>query len=146
MDRDTERSIEWDCGQTLLRFYDAFDSWDYAGMVALCTEDVIWHRAGKVLQGRAEIVAELQRRPAAQTIRHVVTNLLVDVRDGDHANARLYLMAFRHEGASQRPVPAPMQLPALFLVVTARLSREGAGWLIAEQVMQREFVRAEDAG
>lgn len=143
MARDTKRAIEWDCGQTLLRFYDAFDSWDYAGMVALCTEDVIWHRAGKVLKGRTAIVTELQRRPAAQTIRHLVSNLLVDVRADDQADARFYLTVFRHEVAELRPAPAPMQLPALLLVVTARLVHEGRGWLIAEQTMRREFVRSE---
>ncbi len=142
MDRDAERAIEWDCGQVLLRFYDAFDAWDYAAMVALCTDDVVWHRAGKALAGRAAIVAELERRPATQTIRHVVTNLLVDVRDAGQADARLYLTAYRHDGAGQRLVPAPMALPALLLVVTARLRREPPGWRIAEQTMQREFVAA----
>lgn len=138
--RDAQRAIEWDCGQVLLRFYDAFDAWDYAGMVALCTDDVVWHRAGKSLAGHAAIVAELERRPSTQTIRHVVTNLLVDVRDAQHADARLYLTAYRHDGAGERLVPAPMQLPALLLVVTARLRREAPGWRIAEQTMQREFV------
>ncbi len=140
MERDAQRAIEWDCGQVLLRFYDAFDAWDYAGMVALCTEDVVWHRAGKELVGRAAILAELEGRSITQTIRHVITNLLVDVRDANHADARLYLMAYRHDGAGRRLVPAPMQLPALLVVVTARLVSTDRGWRIAKQVMQREFV------
>ncbi|MBS0426350.1 MAG: nuclear transport factor 2 family protein [Proteobacteria bacterium] len=144
MDRDTKRAIEWDCAQVLLRFYDAFDAWDYPCMVALCTDDVVWHRAGKVLAGRPAIVAELELRPANQTIRHVVTNLLVDVRGVSKADARFYLTAYRYQGAGQPSVPAPMQLPALLLIVTARLVSKHGIWRIAEQVMRREFVRAND--
>ncbi|PZQ78103.1 MAG: hypothetical protein DI563_01365 [Variovorax paradoxus] len=139
MDRDAERAIEWDCGQVLLRFYDAFDAWDYDGMAAQFIEDGVWHRAGKALKGREAIVAELHRRPTTQVIRHVVTNLIVDVQDADHAQARLYLTAYRHDAGEPRVVPAPMRGPALLLVVTAKLMRSTEGWLIVQQTMSREF-------
>ncbi|MBB3180832.1 nuclear transport factor 2 family protein [Variovorax sp. Sphag1AA] len=139
MDRDVERAIECDCGQTLLRFYDAFDAWDYEGMAALFTPDGVWHRAGKALRGRQAIIAEMHRRPTSQVIRHVVTNLIVDAQDAVHANARLYLTVYRHDAGERRVVPAPLQGPALVLVVTAKLQRLSEGWRIAEQTMNREF-------
>lgn len=142
MDREAERAIEWDCGQVLLRFYDAFDAWDYHGMVALFTEDGVWHRAGKSLEGREAIVAEMHRRPTTQVIRHVVTNLIVDVYDSEHAKARLYLTAYRHDAGGPRVVPAPMRGPVLLLVVHADLVRTSEGWRIVRQTMSREFEAA----
>lgn len=139
MGRDAERAIEWDCGQVLLRFYDAFDAWDYDGMAALFTEDGVWHRAGKALKGREAIVAEMHRRPTTQVIRHVVTNLIVDVDDAEHAKARLYLTAYRHDDGETRVVPAPMRGPVLLLVVDADLVRTTEGWRIVRQTMSREF-------
>jgi hypothetical protein len=59
--------------------------------------------------------------------------------DDDHAQARLYLTAYRHDAGAPRTVPAPMGLPAMLLVVSARLLRCPDGWRITEQVMQREF-------
>ena len=142
MQREAERAIEWDCAQVLLRFYDAFDNWNYEAMAELFTEDGVWHRAGKALKGREAIVTELRSRSSTQVIRHVVTNLLVDVVDDDHAEARLYLTAYRHDSGAPRTVPAPIGLPAMLLVVSARLLRCPDDWRITEQVMQREFAGA----
>jgi len=139
MDCTARRAIEWDGAQTLLRFYDAFDAWDYEAMAALFTEDGVWHRAGQALRGRADIVAAMRRRSTTQTIRHVVTNLLVDVRDAGHAQARLYLTAYRHDAGAPRVVPAPLGPPALLLLVSAQLVRRPEGWRIAEQTTRREF-------
>jgi len=139
VERDAERAIEWDCEQTLLRFYDAFDAWDYEGMAALFTHDGVWHRAGKALRGRQVIIAEMHRRPTSQVIRHVVTNVIVEAQDAVLAHARLYLTVYRHDAGEPRVVPAPLRGPALVLVVTAKLRLLSEGWRIAEQTMNREF-------
>jgi len=139
VDRQSQRDIEWDCSQVLLRFYDAFDAWDYDAMVSLFTEDGVWHRAGKSLRGRREIVAEMRRRSATQIIRHVVTNILVDVNDAENAQARMYLTAYRHDAGEPRVVPAPLGPPALLLVVSTQLALRPEGWRIVEKRMQREF-------
>lgn len=133
------QSHEWACSRLLLRFYDLFDRWDYEGMSALFTQEGTWHRAGKVLQGGPAIVAELHRRSTTQKIRHVVTNLLVDVHDETHAEAHCYLTVYRHDSGSATSTPAVIQSPSLILVVTASLEYGSAGWRIARQTMQREF-------
>ena len=138
MDRTAERDIERDCERLLLRFYDAFDRGDYAGMAAMFAPDGAWHRAGKVL-ARDQIVPELQRRPAEQRVRHVLTNILVDVQDGDHANLRCYLTAYRNPDVSRPPEQQRLRAPWLFLQVTASLRRDQGAWSLVEQVMRREF-------
>jgi hypothetical protein len=139
MDRDVERGIEWDCAQVLLRFFDAFDGWNYDGMAALFAPEGVWHRAGKALAGRDAIVTEMHRRSTTQVIRHVVTNLIVDVMDTDHAEARLYLTAYRHDAGEPRATPAPMKVPAMLLVVSAGLIKTSDGWQVLQMTMQREF-------
>jgi len=130
---------EWACSRALLRFYDLFDRWDYEGMAALFMPDGAWHRAGKLLQGRAAIVAELQTRSTTQKIRHVLTNLLVDVHDETHAEARCYLTVYRQDSGTATSAPAVIRAPSLVLVVTASLVGGAQGWRIARQTMQREF-------
>lgn len=139
MDRTTERAVEWDCSQLMLRFYDAFDAWDYAGMAALFAPDGVWQRAGKTLAGREAIVAELQQRPTTQVVRHVLSNLLVTAANADQAQARFYITVYRHDGGTARSIPAPLQAPAMLLVVNARLVRHSEGWRILHQAMAREF-------
>lgn len=133
------QSHEWACSRLLLCFYDLFDRWDYEGMSALFTPDGVWHRAGKLLLGRAAIVAELQKRSTTQKIRHVVTNLLVDVHDETHAEARCYLTVYRQDSGTATSAPAVIRSPSLVLLVTASLSDGPEGWRIARQAMQREF-------
>ena len=138
-ERAIARAIEWDCSQVLLRFYDCFDNFDYAGMAALFKPEGVWHRAGKALSGREAIVAELATRSHTQTMRHVVTNLLVTVLTADEAQASCYITAWRHDDAKP-PRKAPViSSPYLILVATARFNRTPQGWQMAEQVMRREF-------
>jgi ketosteroid isomerase-like protein len=143
--RSIARAIEWDCSQVLLRFYDCFDNFDYAGMAALFTQDGVWHRAGKALAGREAIVAELEKRSRTQSMRHVVTNLLVTVRTAQEASASCYITAYRHDGGKPPSTVPVIASPYLMLVATARFTDTPQGWLMAEQVMRREF-EFKDAG
>jgi hypothetical protein len=139
MDTATRIAIEWDCSQLLLRFYDCFDSFDYDGMAALFTPDGVWHRAGKALQAHSGMVAELSTRSTTQTVRHVVTNLIVQAQDQSHARGSCYLTAYRHDDGQPSAKPPSISSPYLLLVVTAQFARVAQGWRISEQVMKREF-------
>lgn len=138
MDRNLEREIEWDCQRVLLRFYDEFDRGNYAAMVAMFADDGVWHRAGKAL-AKQRIAAELQLRPSRQRVRHVLTNILVEALDRDHADARCYLTVYRNQDLDRPPEQQRLRAPYLFLQVTAKLKRLAGTWSLQEQVMQREF-------
>lgn len=138
--REQQRQIEWDCCATLTRFYDLFDRWDYPGMTALFMPNGLWHRAGKVLAGRSAILEEMSHRPTNQKVRHVLSNLLVDVVDERHAVLRGYITVYRKAGCDARDQEVAIEAPSLLVLVDAALERCGNHWLIARQVMQREFV------
>jgi SnoaL-like domain len=139
MQRDAERAIEWDCAQVLTRFFNDFDQWRYADMADLFAPDGVWHRQGQALAGRAAILAALAERSTTQRVRHVVTNLQIDVIDADTAAALLYVTAYRHDSGAKQVDPPRIRTPYLLLVVPGWLRRTEAGWKIVRMEMNREF-------
>ena len=105
MTREAERAIEWDCAQVLTRFFNYFDQWRYEDMADLFAEDGVWHRQGRALAGRAAILAALAERSTTQRVRHVVTNLQIDVVDPDTAASLLYVTAYRHDSGAKQTEP-----------------------------------------
>jgi hypothetical protein len=139
MMREAERAIEWDCAQVLTRFFNYFDQWRYQDMADLFAADGVWHRQGKALTGRAAILAALAERSTTQRVRHVVTNLQIDVIDTDTAASLLYVTAYRHDSGAKQAEPPRIRAPYLVLVVPGRLRRTDAGWRILHMEMNREF-------
>src|SRR5271165_7699492 len=115
--RETERATEWDCAQVLTRFFNYFDQWRFADMADLFAEDGVWHRQGQALAGHAAILAALAQRSATQRVRHVVTNLQIDVIDADTAVSLLYVTAYRHDSGARQVDPPRIRAPYLLLVV-----------------------------
>lgn len=140
LDRDTARAIEWDCAQTLTRFFNYFDQWRYGDMADLFAPDGVWHRQGKALQGKAAIVAVLDTRSRTQTVRHVVTNIQVDVVDAMTADFSLYVTAYIHDDGTLATTPPKVQMPSLLLVVPGQFVKWDDVWKIASMSMNREFV------
>jgi hypothetical protein len=139
MSPEPERAIEWDCAQVLTRFFNYFDQWRYQDMADLFAEDGVWHRQGQALRGRAAILAALAERSTTQRVRHVVTNLQIDVLDADTAASLLYVTAYRHDSGAKQTGPPCIHAPYLLLVVPGRLRRTQAGWRIVHMEMNREF-------
>ena len=90
MDRDLEREIESECQRLVHRYYHHVDHYEYEQAVALFTPDVDWIALGVKLDGRDEILQGLYGGLGAGTIRHVLSNIVVDVIDENHAKGRVY--------------------------------------------------------
>jgi hypothetical protein len=138
LSRDAVRAIEWDCTQVLTRFFNAFDQWRYDDMAAMFAPDGVWQRAGKALQGAAILLA-LNARSRTQTVRHVVTNIEVNVADASSADFMLYVTAYMHDSGVKAINPPKIQSPYLLLVVPGTLVKIGDDWKIASMSMNREF-------
>ena len=139
LSREAARAIEADCTQVLTRFFNAFDQWRYDDMVAMFAPHGVWHRAGKSLNGAAAILEALNARSRTQTVRHVVTNIQVDVADASRAEFILYVTAYMHDTGTKVTRPPKIQSPYLLLVVPGTLVRVGEDWKIASMSMNREF-------
>jgi hypothetical protein len=139
MDREAARAIEWDCAQVLTRFFNYFDQWRYEDMAEMFAPGGVWHRAGKSLSGKDVIIGELNKRSRTQTVRHVITNVQVDVQDANAADFLLYVTAYIHDSGVKADKPPKIQMPSLLLVVPGRLVKQGDNWKIASMSMNREF-------
>lgn len=133
MDRDRERGIEWDCQKTLRQYYHHVDHHEYEDAVKLFTADADWKVMGLSLKGREEILEALYGGLGNDTIRHVLTNVIVTVIDEDNANSWAYNAIFysREGRIEDRDKPLPFAGPHRFSDGFARMQRVDGRWLIA---------------
>ena len=136
MTRDDERAIEWDCQKILRQYYDHLDHRRYEDAVSLFTKDVTWNIAGFELKGREEILESLHGALGNDTIRHVLTNVVVDVIDKDNAESWSYnSIYYSREGRIEdRDGPLRFDGPHRFGESAAIFRRVDGEWQIASRV------------
>jgi hypothetical protein len=127
----------WDCSQTVLRLFDAMDALRYDDVAAAFTPDGVWHRAGKALRGREAIVAAMHERPSDRRVRHVITNVLVEVHNDATASGSCYVTAYAGPLSDE---PAVINAPWMMLTARHAFVATPAGWKIRESTIVRDFV------
>jgi hypothetical protein len=137
LSREARRAIEWDCAATVLRLFGAMDALQYDRVAGAFTPDGVWHRAGKALRGRAQIVAAMNERPMDRLVRHIITNVVVDVVDERRATGSCYVTAY---GGPLSDGPPALNAPWLVLTATHVFAASDEGWKIAESTIVRDFV------
>lgn len=130
-------AIEHACAKLVLRVFYGMDDLQYDRVTDAFMPDGVWHRAGKALRGRAAILAAMNERDTHRFVRHVVTNLGVDVTDNDHAEGRCYVTAYAGPASDRPPT---INAPWLLLTSTHSFVRSHGGWFIAESRIARDFV------
>ena len=140
MNPDQRRAVEIDVGRIVPCFFMHLDNQEFDSLADLMAPDGVWHRAGKELRGRAMLLAAMDARGATRRTRHLITNLIVDAIDGDHAEAVFYSTAFVHTDAAP-DVIAPMELPSSIGTYRATFVRMPDGWRIAAFKSQMAFRR-----
>ncbi len=83
--------------QLLSRLYGALDERDYAAVAQCFHEDGTWHRQGKVLHGRTDIVAALLQRSPTLVVHHLYSNCLFEVLAPGRLAVRYLLTVFQVE-------------------------------------------------
>jgi len=101
MDDAARLSIESACARLVTSFCNARDRRDFAAVADLFAEDVVWERpAGGTLRGKEALRGFLGTLPSGP-VRHVVSNVVVDVIDEAHATGVCYVTIFRGETTDQ---------------------------------------------
>ena len=121
---------EQDIARLLTRFGLLNDEADWPSVAAMFTADARFVRpaGGDALVGRDAIRAAFESRPPRKS-RHLITNILVDVKSANEATARCTLVLYAAPaGASEAASPA------LIGGFNDRLVREVDGWKFAERV------------
>lgn len=139
MDEDRRRAIEWDCTRMLTRFINALDAGDYETMAGLMAENGVWKRPGGDAIGPSGLLAAMKDRRRDLIVRHVISNVAIEVIDEDNATGITYLTVYRHRGPPPDRGPAPLAGAHMVGVSYNRLVREPGGWRIGEKRTSRTF-------
>ena len=139
MDREQEREIEWDCQKVLRKYYHHVDQRQYDEAVQLFTPDVHWVVMGLDLHGR-EAVRGSFGGLTDSTIRHVLTNTIVDVVDKDHVDVTSYVTIYVEKGFPDDG-PIPFEGPNRLAANIDKMVRTDEGWCIAYRGSPLAFAR-----
>lgn len=142
------RELEADCERVVLSVYRHLDEFDYARLVELFAPDGVWQREGRELKGRAQILANLEQRPRNQVVRHLITNLIVDIAPPAGARVTGYNTAYRALETAPDVVPVEIDAPLGLWVLRAELVSFRDLWLITDlrQVQQFKFAPRQPGG
>lgn len=122
------------------RFYYYLDERRYEDLVDLFRPEALWHRQGKILNGRAQMLAALAERPASQVIRHIITNSFLEHAAENDATLIAYLTAYRYDdGSPQGKRPLTIDGPYRVLLIKKQFVRDNGRWSIAESAGVPEF-------
>ncbi|MGZ3341484.1 MAG: nuclear transport factor 2 family protein, partial [Reyranella sp.] len=108
MDDLARLMIERECGRLPLLFAKYADNGDHAALAALFTEDCEFARPFQPdhpFYGRDRVQAIFRDRPPI-LVRHIVTNVLVDVVSETEARGTNYLAMLSCHSAIEPPQPA----------------------------------------
>jgi ketosteroid isomerase-like protein len=133
--------IERACERLVHRYARLIDAYDYAAFMDLWAGDATWVMLGNAMTGTDAIRAGLEARDPTMICRHMVTNILIDVEDADHASGHCYTISFHVSGARGHE-PGPLQSPTFFVEYRDRFIRHpDRGWLFARRDITAPLVR-----
>jgi len=130
--------------QLIHQLFYFLDEQDYPQLVGLFKPDGLWKRQGELLQGPAQIMAALLKRPTTQQIRHVISNAFLAEHDSKSATLIAYMTAYKYDDGQKKQVPATISRPFLLSVVEAKLELLEDVWRIAELDLIPQFQFASD--
>ena len=135
MTRDEERAIEWESQKLVRQYYYHVDHYEFEQVVALFTPDVDWLGLGVKLNGREELLEGLYGALGAGTIRHEMTNAVVNVVDEDHAESRVYGTLYSSPDIRYNQHEGPIAFEGPMQVVDGRdeNTRTDEGWRISKR-------------
>lgn len=117
------------CSQHLSRMFLKLDQLDNEAIPAYFTEDAVWQRQGKTLQGREQILEEMRARPAQLFVQHILHQLVCEDVQRDRIRASAYMSVYRRDGPVALPHPA--QAPDMLVSWEVEFSRCGEAWRIS---------------
>lgn len=131
MNTDERDRIERACERLIIAYARYADTCDDENFAALFTDDGRLHRGTDTVVGREAIRAAMGTRRRDSVVRHLCSNILVDVIDADTASAVSAMTLYRSFGSGEMPAA----LPPVEMIVDYhdRFRRTADGWRIADR-------------
>lgn len=143
--------IEHECTRVIHDYALFVDFVDPMEAARLITDDgaLVLKSRSKTLSGRKEIDALYQNQKESQLAgrllqRHFLSNIMIDVKDSDHAAGRALVNLYRSEWDLAKG-PAPMVFPVLFRWEDDFV-RTPEGWRISRHVVWPAEFESPEAG
>ena len=143
LNEDQIRGIRAECERLSTAYAVYLDLHRYAEFAALFGESGVL-AVGDQLQGQDAIAEAMAKRSDKLRSRHVLTNVLIDVQDAEHATGVTYLTLYRYVGDASlaaRPI-SPFQ-PAAVGHYTDAFTLTGDGWRFAKRELSFAFQNME---
>jgi hypothetical protein len=132
MEQSVRRAIKADCVELSYAFSYYIDHGKYAELSRLFAEEGVFIRLGVRLEGRAQILAAMQRRPADQLTRHVTSNHHFTHVSQDVCKAVWYHATY-YEFTDRRPPLAYDPHRVMLLDLYDTYTNTSEGWRILER-------------
>ncbi len=135
---DTLNAIEravigWECERLIHHYAMLNDAGDFPAMAALFTADGVFARPtapDAPIRGREAILEAYLSRPPRFT-RHMITSVVITIKDADHASGHSYLAL--HAAQAAETLPAPADPAYLIGAFHDRFVREDGVWKFSER-------------
>lgn len=136
-------AIERACARLIIALAVHTDRGEYDEALALFADDAVMDRDGERFAGIAALRAAYAARPAGRATCHVLSNILVTVRDDDSAQSSAYVSVYRHRTPDGRPPrpPYPLAGPETIGEYRDRFVRTARGWRLVERITRTLFER-----
>lgn len=136
-------AIETECQRLIVRLTHFADHHHSEEAAALFADDGVWIRGGKTFRGRDQIIGSFEGADRT-VIRHVVSNMMVEVGGPGAARATSYYILFREDDAPAVPQgPLQMRLPFSMGEWHDRFVLKDGQWRFAFREVKRLFQRAD---
>ncbi len=125
-------TIQRDIEQMIFRFFLHLDEQQYDEVSQMMAPAGTWLRNNVLLKGPEGVREAMRSRPAGLTTRHLITNIVVDIADSDHAEVTYYMTVFVHAGDAKPTGPMKMDVPMHVSIFRQKVARVSGAWRIAE--------------
>lgn len=136
--RQTYAEAECEIRQLLARVGAFYDEQDYGPMLELFTEDAefMCPPSRRELRGKAEILEDISKSPQNRLVRHLMTNIIVDLHDENNASSRCYVIAGANLGGRPLVKAVPLMGAPVIGEYLMKFRRENGVW----KVLRKETV------
>ena len=119
---------EHECSRLCTEFHLNIDAYQHDKVTLLFAPDAKWHHVSGLFDSTAKIRAYLDSKSTSPIVRHLVTNVLIDVVDADFATGTAYVTVFYAEPGQETLGP-----PIVLVTYHDEFRRTEAGWRFASR-------------
>lgn len=144
MDPVQRMLIQQECARVIVQYAHKIDHLDAEGFVNLFTKDAVYKQAAqdKPWIGHDQIRAWVNAYPRDQTVRHVASNILVDVIDENNAKASSYTTVYKSAPNQTGSQPSARTTPRCVVEYLDDFVRQPDGWKIKSRHYSYQFFNA----